>query len=838
MTSEYIYKKVGSIVFGLLSPRVIKKMASVKIVTPELYDKEGYPVDGGLMDIKLGVIDPGLRCKTCNCKLKECPGHFGYMDLARPVVHIKYVKQILNFLKYTCRECGKFLVLKENLKGKGLKGFKTLKDLGKCPHCQAKQFKVKFEKPSSYVENDIRLSPIEVRARIEKISDEDIKLFGYDPEYARPEWMILTLLPIPPVTVRPSITLESGERSEDDLTHKLGDIVRINQRLFENINAGAPEIIIEDLWDLLQYHVTTYFDNEITQVPPARHRSGQPLKTLSERIKSKEGRFRYNLAGKRVNYAARTVISPDPKIRFNEVGIPKSVAMELTIPERVTSWNVEWLKELINNGPKKYLGANYVITLDHKKKKIAEETKEQILIDLIPGCVVERHLMHGDICVFNRQPSLHRMSIMCHKIVILPGSSFRLNPGVCTPYNADFDGDEMNLHIPQTEEARAEADILMQVQSHIITPKNGYNVVGCTNDAITGNYLLTDGLSFTREEAVQILYSIGVTDFSTIKGKNIEGKDIFGALLPRNFDFIGNSRDGRIVKIEKGKLVEGFIDKATIGEDNGTLIRALYAKYGEEAGIDLLGKLFRLGIEVLLRNGFTTSISDTDLPENVVSRNKELTFQTEKKVEELIQQYKDGKLEAMPALTSEETLEKHILQNLNSLRNKIGEIVFEHIQGENSTILMAKSGATGNILNVVQMAASVGQQSLRGGRIRNGYRLRTLPIFEKGSLSPLSKGFVYGGYRTGLTPTEYFFHAMTGRDSLMDTALRTPKSGYLYRRLSNALQDLKVEYDLTVRDANGKIVQFKYGDDGIDVHKSEGGKINVSKIVKEVMAYG
>ena len=614
MTDEYVYKKIGSIVFGLLSPRTAKKMASVKIVTPELYDKEGYPVDGGLMDVRLGVIDPGLRCKTCNCKLKECPGHFGYMDLARPVIHIKYIKQIFNFLKYTCRECGKVLALKEDLKGKGIKGFKTLKDLSKCPHCQSKQFKVKFEKPSSYSENDVRLSPIEIRARLEKISDDDVKLFGYNAEYARPEWMILTLLPIPPVTVRPSITLESGERSEDDLTHKLGDIVRINQRLFENINAGAPEIIIEDLWDLLQYHVTTYFDNEITQVPPARHRSGQPLKTLSERIKSKEGRFRYNLAGKRVNYAARTVISPDPKIKFNEVGIPKSVAMELTVPERVTSWNIEWLKELISNGPKKYVGANYVITLDNKKKKIAEESKEQILADLTLGCIVERHLIKGDICVFNRQPSLHRMSIMCHKIVILPGKSFRLNPGVCTPYNADFDGDEMNLHIPQTEEARAEADILMQVQSHIITPKNGYNVVGCTNDAITGNYILTNGLTFTREEAIQMLYSIGVTEFGTLKGKDVEGKDVFSALLPRDFDFIGNSKDGRPVKVERGRLIEGFIDKSTIGEDNGTLIRALYAKYGEEMGIDLLGKLFKLGIAVLLRNGFTTSIADTDFP--------------------------------------------------------------------------------------------------------------------------------------------------------------------------------------------------------------------------------
>ena len=491
MVEEYISKKVSALTFGIFSPKNIKKMAAVKIVTPELYDKEGYPVDGGLMDVRLGVIDPGLRCKTCGGKLKECIGHFGYIELARPVIHIKYVSIISKILKSICKDCGRVLskdVVKisgEDIEEEDIEVVKkepvkketaSSKIIRICPHCNSKHSVISLEKPSTFMEGDRRISPIEIRSRFEKIPDEDLDILGINSEFARPEWMVITILPIPPVTIRPSITLETGERSEDDLTHKLGDIVRINQRLFENINAGAPQIIIEDLWDLLQYHVTTYFDNEIAQVPPARHRSGQPLKTLSERIKSKEGRFRYNLAGKRVNYAARTVISPDPKIKFNEVGIPKSVAMELTIPERVNSWNIEWLKELITNGPKKYIGANYVITLDHKKKKIADESKEQILTDLTLGCIVERHLMQGDICVFNRQPSLHRMSIMCHKVVILPGRSFRLNPGVCTPYNADFDGDEMNLHIPQTEEARAEADILMQVQSHIITPKNWYNI--------------------------------------------------------------------------------------------------------------------------------------------------------------------------------------------------------------------------------------------------------------------------------------------------------------------------------------------------------------------------
>ena len=840
MKQEYIYKKIEKIVFGMLSPKLIKKIAATKIVTAELYDKEGYPVDGGLMDIHLGVIDPGLRCKTCSGKLKECPGHFGYVELARPVVHIKYVRKILVLLKATCKKCGHILALQKDIQDKNLKGLSLLKYLitvKTCPHCNTKQIPAKFEKPSNFFEGEKRLSPIEIMARFEKLTDEEVDLLGMNSKYARPENMILTLLPVPPVTTRPSITLETGERSEDDLTHKLGDIVRINQRLFENINAGAPEVIVEDLWDLLQYHITTYFDNETAQVPPARHRSGQPLKTLTDRIKSKEGRFRHNLVGKRVNFAARTVISPDPKIEFNEVGVPYVIAIDLTIPERVTEWNINWIKKFVENGPEKYPGANYAITETGKKKKITEDSKKQILEELKPGYIIERHLMDGDICIFNRQPSLHRMSIMCHKLKVMPGKSFRLNPGVCTPYNADFDGDEMNLHIPQTEEARAEAEMLMQVQSHIITPKNGLNVVGTLLDSVTGNYILTKELKFKREDAIQILYNVGIKDFLKLKKeKIIDGKEIFSSILPNDFDFIGQAKNEENVIIKNGKLVEGFIDKATIGEDNGTLIRAIYKRYGEEIGLKIMGKIFKLGIEILLKIGFTTGIKDTDLSEDLTKKNKEKIDATLKEINILIKQYKNNELKSLPGLNLEQTLENLILQLLNKLRDEVGENVYESVSDENPTVLMARSGAQGNFLNLAQMSALVGQQALRGTRINIGYQDRTLSCFNKGALDAEARGFIKNSYRSGLTPAEYFFHAMTGRDSLMDTALRTPKSGYLYRRLANALQDIKVEYDGTVRDANKKIIQFMYGDDGLDVSKTEGGIINVKRIVKEVMA--
>ncbi|MDP3728692.1 MAG: DNA-directed RNA polymerase subunit A' [bacterium] len=846
---EIIFKKVGSISFSLLSPQQIKKMAHVKIVTPELYDKEGYPVEGGLMDTRLGVIDPGLRCRTCNGKLKECPGHFGYIELGRPALHISYIKAIYVFLQTTCKECSRILLDDENIQ-KYQGKIDKLKEIGKedliskvsklvrasaknvkkCPHCKAKLNVVKFEKPSTFMEDTKRVTPIEILERFEKINDIDCMLIGVNPQYARPEWMIMTVFPIPPVTMRPSITLETGERAEDDLTHKLSDIVRINQRLFENINAGAPEIIVEDLWDLLQYHITTFFNNDIAQVPPARHRSGQPLKTITERIKSKEGRFRHNLAGKRVNYAARTVISPDPKIELNEVGVPTLIAMELTLPEKVTEWNIDWLKTFIKNGPKVYPGANYVLD-GVKKKKITPETQEVILQELAPGQVVERHLIDGDISIFNRQPSLHRMSIMCHKIRVLPGKSFRLNPSVCNPYNADFDGDEMNLHIPQTEEARAEAEILMEVETQIMSPKHGLNVIGCIEDAVTGNYLLTDERTeMSYQEAIELLISIGLEDTKKLNKfkKKVTGKEVFSAVLPEDFNFVYDK-----VTIENGQLKSGQIDPKTIGQDNGTLLRDINRSYSETECVDIFGKIFKLGIAYLQKRGFTITTSDADIPEDIREKAKTIIQDAIEAVNDIIDQYEKGKLKNLSGKTVEQTLELMVMQKLNEIRNTVGKMISRSVSDTNNAIIMSRAGK-GNILNLAQTSLLVGQQALRGKRIERGYKNRTLSLFREHDKSPEAKGFVRHSYKNGLNPIEFFFHAMTGRDSLMDTALRTPKSGYLYRRLANALQDLKVEYDGTVRDASRNIVQFAYGDDNIDVSRSENGTINVKKIIDEV----
>jgi DNA-directed RNA polymerase subunit A' len=402
-----VRKKIAEIKFSLLSPEHIKKISSAKIVTPELYDIDGYPVDGGLMDLRLGAIDPGVRCRTCGGRIKECLGHPGSIDLARPIVHLKYVPLIEMCLRCFCPSCNKLMLLdKDAEKYTPSQRAKKAKDCKKCPHCQTLYEKMKVEKPTSFYKGKTRLFPTEVREILTNITDAELKKIGINAHACRPEWAILTSLLVPPVTVRPSIILESGERSEDDLTHKLSDIIRANQRLWENLNAGAPEVIIEDLWDLLQFHITTFFDNNVARIPPARHRSGQPLKTITERIKGKEGRIRKNIAGKRVNYSGRTVISPDPNIEINEVGIPYEIARVVTVAETVTDLNIEKMKKLVEKA-EEYPGANYVIRTDGKRKKITADLKEEIINELTTGYQVERHLQDGDVVLFNRHPSLH-----------------------------------------------------------------------------------------------------------------------------------------------------------------------------------------------------------------------------------------------------------------------------------------------------------------------------------------------------------------------------------------------------------------------------------------------
>jgi DNA-directed RNA polymerase subunit A' len=879
-----ITKKIGAISFSLLSPNEIRKMSATKVITADTYDDDGFPIAMGLMDPRLGVIEPGLRCKTCGLRVgkDKCPGHFGHIDLAMPVIHVGLVKSIRDCLRATCRDCGKLLLTEKQKEAytqelhrylyEGRDPTYVLKQIvkecvksEKCNHCGREVGKIELDKPTSIRENGKKLTPSEIREWLEKIPDEDLELLDIDKKSARPEWMVLTVLPVPPVTVRPSVTLESGERSEDDLTHKLVDVIRINQRLQENRDAGAPQLIVEDLWELLQYHITTYLDNQTSGIPPARHRSGRPLKTLAQRLKGKEGRFRSNLSGKRVNFSARTVISPDPNLSINEIGVPIEVAKELTVPVKVTQYNIEWCKDLIRKKvittekPKEYNpSVNYVIRdMEGMKQriKITEKNAEEVAEKLEIGTIIERQLMDGDLSLFNRQPSLHRMSMMAHRVKVVPYKTFRFNLCVCPPYNADFDGDEMNLHLLQGEEAQAEAEILMKVQENILSPRFGGVIIGGIHDHISGCFLLTHkDKKILLDDASHILASIGykgkLPDHIEENGKKYTtGKIIFSSLLPDDLNLEYRAKtclncevctapkcpyDAHVI-IKKGVLKQGTIDENSIGAFKGKIIDRIIRDHGVDAGRHFIDNVTRMGISSITLFGFTTSIEDEDIPEEAKRQIADGLDKAMKKIRGLVKAYENDELESLPGRSLEETLEMEIMRVTGRARDLAGEIAGKHLGLNNSAVIMAKSGARGSMLNLSQMSGCVGQQAVRGERIHRGYQYRTLPHFKKHDLGARAKGFVASSYKTGLSPTEYFFHSMGGREGLVDTAVRTSRSGYMQRRLINALEDVKVENDGTVRHSGGQIIQFIYGEDGVDPARSlSGNAVDIDRIITDI----
>ncbi|SEF92240.1 DNA-directed RNA polymerase, subunit A' [Halobellus limi] len=928
-------KEIGAIQFGLMDPETYRDMSATKIITADTYDDDGYPIDMGLMDPRLGVIDPGLECRTCGSHSGSCNGHFGHIELAAPVIHVGFTKLIRRLLRSTCRDCGRLSLTAEE-QDEFREGLQRNEELGedwtdvlksavrqarkasRCPHCGAPQHDIKHEKPTTYYEvqdvlagdyseriasamqpdadeddggmspselaeesgldlgrvNDIlsgefrpvgedrkklekaldvdlteedmnKLMPSDIRDWFEDIPDEDIETLGIDPSRSRPEWMILTVLPVPPVTARPSITLDNGQRSEDDLTHKLVDIIRINQRFMENREAGAPQLIIEDLWELLQYHVTTFVDNEISGTPPARHRSGRPLKTLSQRLKGKEGRFRGSLSGKRVNFSARTVISPDPTLSLNEVGVPERVAREMTQTMNVSERNVDRAKQYVRNGPEGHPGANYVKRPDGRRLKVTEKNCEELAEKIDAGWEVNRHLIDGDIVIFNRQPSLHRMSIMAHEVVVMPYKTFRLNTVVCPPYNADFDGDEMNMHALQTEESRAEARVLMRVQEQLLSPRFGENIIGAIQDHISGTYLLTNGNpEFTETQALDLLRATSIDTLPEPAGEDDTGapywtgRQLFSELLPDDLNLSFTSSAGDEVVIEDGQLISGTIDEDAVGAFGGEVVDTLAKVHSKTRARVFVNEVASLAMRAIMHFGFSIGIDDESIPGEANEQVDEAIGNAYDRVQELIEIYEAGELESLPGRTVDETLEMKIMQQLGKARDSAGEIAEDHFRDDNPAVVMARSGARGSMLNLTQMAGCVGQQAVRGERINRGYEGRTLSHYQPNDLSAEAHGFVENSYRGGLTPREFFFHAMGGREGLVDTAVRTSKSGYLQRRLINALSELEAQYDGTVRDTSGTVVQFEFGEDGtspVKVSSSEDNPIDVENVADRIL---
>jgi len=473
MTKENASKIIG-IQFSILSPDEIRKGSVAEITSRDTYINN-KPVINGLFDPRMGVIEPGLICPTDGLDYMQTPGYFGHIELARPIFYIQYLSTVMKIVKCVCIKCSKLLINKErhnhvlemNADERWQYVFNACGKVKRCGEdtddgCGCKQpTKIKKEGLSTLIAEwdmesqeeeesaekvTLLLTPEIILKIFRRITDDDVTFMGFSPLWSRPDWMICQVIAVPPPAVRPSVKHDSQQRSEDDITHIIVNIIKANKTLQEKIKTNANQKVIDDWTTVLQYHFATLVDNKLPGVDRNAQRSGRPLKSIKERLNGKGGRVRGNLMGKRVDYSARSVITPDPNLSIRELGVPLPIAKNITYPVVVNDRNIKFLTKLVRNGPEVHPGANILV---RNGQEISLQFVDRDTIQLKNGDVVHRHMMEGDPVLFNRQPTLHRMSMMCHIAKPMPiGNTFRMNVGCTKPYNADFD-----KHLCQKQEA-------------------------------------------------------------------------------------------------------------------------------------------------------------------------------------------------------------------------------------------------------------------------------------------------------------------------------------------------------------------------------------------------
>lgn len=886
--------KVIGVQFSVLSPEEIKRRSVAEIFTQEIYDGD-KPKIGGLFDPRMGVLDHAKKCPTDQLDNRQCPGYFGHIELAMPVFHIQYMKYILQTLKCVCWRCSKLLISPDDhelrkilLKKKGVNRFVAVVSLCskiklRCGErnrdgCGAPKPIIRKdtngigkiiaewkigEKETGDDKKYTRLywDAGDIHRIFRRITDEECEVMGFSRKFCRPDWLICSVFGVCPPSVRPSVRADNNTRMEDDLTHKLCDIVKTNRTLKSKLQHNTPKKVIDEWYQLLQYHIATFVDNTLPGIPPAQQRSGRALKSIKERLKSKEGRVRGNLMGKRVDYSARSVITPDPNISINQLGVPKDIAQNLTYPEKVTPYNLNKLKNLVQNGYDKYPGAKSIKRIkDGRIVSLKVINTENYELDI--GDIVNRHLIDGDIVLFNRQPSLHKMSMMCHRVKVLDYKTFRLNVSVTTPYNADFDGDEMNMHVPQSIQTATELRELASVETQIITPATHKPIIALVQDSIIGSYLFTRYDNFlTKSEVLDLLIWIpsfnGIlpdpdilagSDENTInrdkpwfpKYKYMidgiipqdlwSGRTIFSLIIPdinmkKNNDSYdtasNNNKFMHTVKIDRGIVKSGVFDKSILGTKEKGIVHIIYNEYGPERTKQFLDDAQNLITNWVLMSGFSVGLGDL-IPDNAPKEKmKDEIIKKKKVVIEVIEHVHKGILQNDSGKSNSDEYEIQVSSALGHAMTEAGKVGSKYLDSDNRMTNLVNSGSKGSSINIGQMIACVGQQSVDGKRIPYGFTDRTLPHFHKYDDGASARGFVENSFVKGLTPTEFFFHAMGGREGLIDTAVKTSETGYIQRKLVKGMEDVRVEFDYTVRNANGHIVQFLYGEDGIDPTKIE-----------------
>jgi len=865
--------KIIGIQFSILSPDEIRKSSVAHITNRDTYIN-GKPVIGGLFDPRMGILDPGLICPTDGLNYMETPGYFGHLELARPVFYIQYLSTIIKILRCTCIKCSKLLINKKmyeyllncTSKKRWEHVFHMSNKIKRCGEdnedgCGTKKPNKIYKEglASIFAEWDntenipdadgnikskftMKLTPEHVLKLFRRISDEDITFMGFSPQWSRPDWMVCQVLAIPPPAVRPSIKHDAQQRSEDDISHIIVNIIKANKTLQEKIQQDAHSKVIDDWHTVLQYYIATMIDNKIPGVAPTAQRSGRALKSIKERLIGKAGRVRGNLMGKRVDYSARSVITPDPNLSITELGVPLKTAKNITKSVKVTKRNKAYLTKLIKNGPDVHPGAKILQRITGEQISLRVADRNSIVLN--NGDIVHCHLENGDIVLFNRQPTLHKMSMMAHYVRVMnKGDTFRMNVADTKPYNADFDGDEMNMHGPQDDESISELKNLSAVSKQIISPANNQSIVGIFQDSLLGAYRFTrKNINFSQREAMNLMMNFKNINYDIFNKDKIKNFDILSQILPPMSNYLFNksykededrATTNNIVEIINGNYIRGQMDKGILGSKSNGLIQRIFNDFGSDAAVEFIDQLQNIITDYIKNSSYSVGISDLIADDTTNENITKVITEKKKEVQNLIDQVQIGIFENNTGKTNEEEFETKVNSILNNARQDASKIGRNNLSSDNRFVIMTTAGSKGNDINISQMVSLLGQQNVDGKRIPYGFKNRTLPHYSKYDDSPEARGFVENSFIEGLTPQQLYFHAMAGRVGLIDTAVKTSTTGYVQRRLVKGCEDLNINYDMTVRNHHNKIIQFNYGDDGIESARVESQTLKITQMTLE-----
>ena len=891
-------KEIASINFGIYSPEEIMNMSVCKIDNPR---KSGYgsvyDPRMGTTDSNQRCETCNENAIVCTGHF----GHVELAEPIIHPLYYKRVISFLNCFCFKCYRLiltrDQIYLLKLN-RSKGENRFLKIQEkitkVDICCHEDCKSYQPKFrfsiaestiymsynQKNKNKNKTSVVVSTEEIKRVFDNISTDDVKLLGFDPKLTHPRNFIISNLPIIPPCDRPFVKAD-GNTCDDDITIQYIEIIKANNHLIELFeeNKESQKDLFETkkqkLVSTIRFRILTTFNNSAGK---AKHTTnGRPIKGIKERLTGKDGQLRCNLLGKRCNQTGRTVIGPDPTLKMGQLAVPELMANTLTVPERVTVFNRQKLQQLVNSGE-----VNSVIKPDGKtcinikrfrkgtrlmpndiivrgdRRIVVTSSKEPLLagdqlirngepventihsnreypVDI--GWIVERKLTDGDIVLLNRQPTLHRASMLAMEVVVRPNKTLRFNLAINKPFNADFDGDEMNIHVAQTLESQAELRMVAAAKYNLISPQSSKSNMAIVQDSCLGSYIMTKGFQkITKDKFFNIAMALNlssekilqrVNEINTVlkqKGKRVNaytGKGLISLFLPNDLNYEKKNNidpEEPSVKIWKGVLYEGTLDKTVVSSSHNSLIQTMNKEYGPDMATTFIDSVIFVTNNWLLNSTFTVGLGDCLVSQTA----NETGVSNQDKIHDVINKCFLEADTIKTNTTHPGIREMRINAALNKARDIGLKLAKDGLNPSNNYISTVKSGSKGDFFNIAQITGLIGQQNLKGQRIplSLNHGKRSLQHYPFENLTPEmeyeSRGFVSSSFIKGMNPREFYFHSTTGREGVSDTAMGTATSGYIQRRIIKLTEDMRIQYDGSVRDVTGRLYQMAYDDTGFD----------------------